>query len=96
MIVLHPKNPARADVPTPRALVRNDGTFRVNTYEAGDGAPPGDYIATIAWYKLVGQRGDVQAGPNVLPHKYSNPKSSPWVIRVAEQPTRLSPVQLRR
>jgi hypothetical protein len=95
MIVLHPKTP-RADVPTPRALVNNDGTFRVSTYEAGDGAPPGEYVATIAWYKLIGQRGDVQAGPNVLPPKYSSPKMSPWVIRVAEQPIRLAPVQLRR
>ena len=95
MIALHPKTP-RTDVPTPRALVDKDGTFRVSTYEAGDGAPPGEYVATIAWYKLVGQRGDVQAGPNVLPPKYNNPKTSPWVIRVADQSTRLPPVQLRR
>lgn len=96
MVVLHPKSGARTDVPTPRALVDKDGTFRVSTYDAGDGAPPGEYVTTIAWYKLVGQRGDVQAGPNVLPLKYSNPKTSPWVIRVAEQSTRLPPVQLRR
>jgi hypothetical protein len=96
MIVLHPKNGGSISAPAPRAHVEKDGSFRFTTYEAGDGAPPGEYIATIAWYKLVNQAGDVKAGPNVLPPKYSNPKNSPWQIRVAESPTRLSPMQLRR
>jgi hypothetical protein len=96
MIVLHPKNGGSNLAPAPRAQVEKDGSFRFTTYEAGDGAPPGEYIATIAWYKLVNQAGDVKAGPNVLPPKYSNPKNSPWQIRVAESGTRLSPVQIRR
>jgi hypothetical protein len=96
MIVLHAKSGPRSNVPTPRAQVAKDGTFRFTTYEAGDGAPPGEYIATIAWYKLVGQGNDVQAGPNVLPPKYNSPTTSKWEVRVAEQPTRLSPIQLWR
>jgi hypothetical protein len=96
MIVLHPKNGGATAAPAPRAQVEKDGSFRFTTYEVGDGAPPGEYVATIAWYKLVNQAGDVKAGPNVLPPKYSNPKNSPWQIRVAESATRLSPVQLRR
>ena len=94
--MLHAKSGPRTNVPAPRAQVAKDGTFRFSTYEAGDGDPPGDYIATIAWYKLVGQGGDVQAGPNVLPPKYSNLKTSKWEIRVAEQPTSLPTIQLRR
>lgn len=96
MIVLHPKNGSSTAAPAPRAQVEKDGTFRFTTYDGGDGAPPGEYIATIAWYRLVNQGGDVKAGPNVLPPKYSNPKTSPWQISVAESPTRLSPVQIRR
>jgi hypothetical protein len=96
MIVLHPKSGGRSGVPSPRAQVAKDGTFRFTTYDADDGAPPGEYVATIAWYKLVGQGGDVKAGPNVLPPRFSNPKTSQWLIRVADQPTRLSSVQLRR
>lgn len=96
MIVLHPKNGGSSSAPTPRAQVEKDGSFRITTYDSGDGAPPGEYVATIAWYKLVNQGGDVKAGPNVLPPKYSSPKTSPWQISVAESPTRLSPVQLRR
>jgi hypothetical protein len=96
LIVLHPKTGQRIDVPTPRAHVERDGTFRITTYEAGDGAPPGDYVATVTWYKLVGQGSDVQAGPNVLPPKYSNAKSSKWEIRVAKVATRLPLMNLRR
>ena len=96
MIVLHPKIATPAGSPTPRAQVAKDGTFRFTTYDANDGAPPGEYVATIAWYRLVGKGSDVQAGPNVLPPKYSHPKTSKWEVRVAENPTRLPPVQLRR
>jgi hypothetical protein len=96
MIVLHPKNGGSASAPTPRAQVEKDGSFRFTTYDGGDGAPPGEYVATIAWYKLVNQSGDVKAGPNVLPPKYSNPTTSPWKVSVAQSATRLSPVQLKR
>jgi hypothetical protein len=96
MIVLHPKSGAASGVPTPRAQVEKDGSFRFTTYDAGDGAPPGDYVATIAWYKLVGKSGDSQAGPNVLPPKFANVKTSKWEIRVADQPAQLAPVHLRR
>ena len=96
MIVLHAKNGGSLAAPTPRAQVGKDGSFRFTTYDADDGAPPGEYVATIAWYKLVNQGGDVKAGPNVLPSKYSNPRTSKWEIRIAESPTRLPPVQLRR
>jgi hypothetical protein len=96
MIVLHPKGGASTGVPAPRAQVEKDGSFRFTTYKAGDGAPPGEYVATIAWYKLVGAPGDLKAGPNVLPPKYSNVKTSTWEVRVADQPAQLAPVHLRR
>jgi hypothetical protein len=96
MIVLHRKDKAPSNVPAPRAQVEKDGTFRFTTYDAGDGVPPGDYVATIAWYKLASQGRDVQPGPNVLPPRYSNPATSKWDVRVAESPTRLPAATLRR
>ncbi len=95
-IVLHPKLPGASQAPAPRAQVEKDGSFRFSTYDAADGVPAGEYVATIAWYKLVGKGNDLQPGPNVLPAKYSNPKTSKWVIRVADQPIRLPHQQLRR
>jgi len=96
MIVLHPKHGASADLPTPRASVVKDGSFRFTTYDAGDGVPAGDYVATVAWYKLTRNGNEVQAGPNVLPPRYSNAMTSKWQIRVADAPVRLPDVKLRR
>jgi hypothetical protein len=96
MVVLHPKAGTPTGAPAPRAYVERDGSFRITTYEGGDGAPPGDYVATITWYKLVGQGGDVQPGPNVLPPKYSSAKSSQWEVRVSDVPTRLPRMTLKR
>jgi hypothetical protein len=95
-IVLHRKDKAPSAVPAPRAQVEKDGTFRFTTYDANDGVPPGEYVATIAWYKLTGQGRDVQPGPNVLPSRYSNPATSKWEVHVAEGPLRLPPTTLRR
>jgi hypothetical protein len=49
MISFHPLND-----PGPRALraqatVNRDGTFRMTTYDTGDGAPAGEYAVTVYW-----------------------------------------------
>lgn len=57
---------ARAD-----AIVEADGTFRLSTYSAFDGAPEGDYVATVVWRKPF-QAINGKEGPNLLPAKYAN------------------------
>jgi hypothetical protein len=96
LIVLHPKSGETSAVPKPRAQVEADGTFRFSTYDSGDGVPPGDYVATITWYRLTKDAGEVKAGPNVLPPKFANPKTSPWEVRVAESGATLPPQKIRR
>jgi hypothetical protein len=44
----------------------------------------------------VGSGEDVRVGPNLLPPKYGNPKTSDLHIRVAEGSNQLQPIQLRR
>jgi hypothetical protein len=83
MLVLHPKAPADS-VPAPRAQVDKDGNVNVSTYDGGDGAPAGEYVVTVQWYKLVKNGSDVVAGPNVVPRKYGTPESSDLVVQVAE------------
>lgn len=83
VVTLHPTAPAEG-VPSPRAQVGRDGSLRVSTYDGGDGAPAGEYIVTVKWFKLVGAGNDVVAGPNVIPPKYSAPASSGLVVQVAE------------
>src|SRR4029079_1452975 len=35
----------------PTGEVKSDGTFSVSSYDADDGAPEGEYVATIQWNK---------------------------------------------
>ena len=37
----------------PSATVKADGTFDVGLYGNGDGAPAGDYVVTVQWFKVV-------------------------------------------
>jgi hypothetical protein len=93
-ISLHPKN-ATEGVLNPRAMVAQDGSFTVSTYDGNDGAPEGDYIVTVQWYKPVKQGNDLVGGPNVLPAKYASPRTSDVVVHIAQGENRLKPIQLR-
>jgi hypothetical protein len=37
------------DAVRPSAVVDEHGAYRLTTYRAGDGAPPGDYAITVIW-----------------------------------------------
>jgi hypothetical protein len=93
-VSLHPQNAAEG-VPNPRATVAKDGSFTVSTFEGNDGAPEGDYVVTVQWYKPVRQGPDLVGGPNVLPPKYSSATSSDIKIHIAAGENRLKPIQLR-
>lgn len=93
-VSLHPKS-ATEGVPNPRATVEKDGSFTVSTYNGNDGAPEGEYIVTVQWYKPVKQGNDLVGGPNVLPAKYASPQTSDVKIRVAAGENRLQPIQIR-
>jgi hypothetical protein len=83
VITLHPKAP-HEKAPLPRGEITKDGVLKVSTYNGGDGAPAGEYTVTVQWYKLVKNGADVVAGPNVVPAKYGQARSSNLVVKVAE------------
>lgn len=92
-IVLHALNPSEEGSVAPIGTVSSDGSFEISAYEKGDGAPPGDYVATIQWYKFVPEDGG--PGPNVIPKEYSSPKTSPIKVTVsADGPTNLEPIAI--
>jgi hypothetical protein len=93
-VSLHPKS-ATDGVPTPRATVAKDGTFTVTTYDGNDGAPEGDYVVTVQWYRPVRVGNDVVGGPNVLPTKYASAQTSDVIISVASGDNQVRPIQLR-
>lgn len=93
-VSLSPTNPTEG-VPAPRATVGPDGSFAVTTYNGNDGAPEGEYVLTVQWYRPIRQDNELVGGPNVLPAKYASAKTSDLRITVAAGENQLQPIQLR-
>ena len=94
-VVLHPKGSADAkSTPRPHAQAAADGSFTLTSYESNDGAPAGDYTLTVEYRALVKHGGDVTAGPNVLPPKYSRAETSPVAVQIAAGRNILPEVQI--
>jgi hypothetical protein len=96
LVVLYPAKGGAEAEPRPSGRVKPDGTFSLTTYDAGDGAPAGEYTATIQWNKLIKQGQDYKAGPNIVPRKYAARDSSPWKIRVTEASNDLAPLDIKK
>src|SRR6185369_2161059 len=52
-VVLHSTSDSLPPTVVPTATVQPDGSFQLSVYRPGDGAPAGDYVATIQWFKVV-------------------------------------------
>jgi hypothetical protein len=52
-VVFHPVDKGNSIPLYPVANTRPDGSFRLMTYTAGDGAPAGEYIVTVVWVNEV-------------------------------------------
>lgn len=72
----------------PRGKVAKDGTFRLSTYGAFDGAPAGDYEVAVVWGS-DGAEDDPRRAP------YMNPKTSGLRAEVKEGPNELPPFHLK-
>ena len=94
-VVLHPVIKDAERVFSATGKVQDDGTFKIGVNVAGDGAPPGEYVATVQWFKVVQTDGGAGPGPNVIPATYSDPAQSPLKVVVKDSPTELEPFQLR-
>jgi hypothetical protein len=94
LVVFHPLGAEDNDAVRPRSQVGPDGTFTLTTYEAGDGAPAGQYRVTVELWLSTGN-GD--EGPTSrLPARYANPATSGLTATVNAGPTELQPFQLKR
>lgn len=75
----------------PAARVLENGSFVVSTYATGDGAPLGEYKASIIWPQFPG-RDD--PGEDRMKGKYSNPQSTPITVNVRIGEATLEPINL--
>lgn len=48
-VAFHPAGDADPTAPRPTGHTGPDGTFRLTTYTANDGAPAGEYVVTVVW-----------------------------------------------
>ena len=99
-VALYPKPgkaPATSQSVVPRGQVQPDGTFALSSYTTSDGAPPGEYVATIEWHKTVkNSSGEPILGPNLLPPQYSKPQTTPLkTIQIAEGKNELPEIVLK-
>lgn len=94
-LILHRQGDPLTDVPAPSARVNADGTFATTTFASEDGAPAGEYVATVEWRKQVQVRGDWSYGPNLLPAAYADPGKSPLKFTIAEGENVLPPIEIR-
>jgi hypothetical protein len=92
---LHPVDKADPKAPRPFGVVQKDGTFQLSTYERNDGAPAGQYRASVFWRKLEAH-GDSE-GDSLLPGRYQNPETAELpIIDIKEGPNVIPPLQLQR
>jgi hypothetical protein len=99
-IVLHRVDKQKSKLPAnmfPRGKAEPDGTFALATFDRADGAPDGEFIATVF---LVEEKlepdGERSFGPNLLPAVYSRPESSPFKVTITSATKELEPLKLTR
>jgi hypothetical protein len=97
-IVLHPVNRSEIGLPgnvEPHARTDVDGFFALETYAGEDGAPDGNYVATVIQMdEMTDSDGEKSFGPNKLPALYSKPETSPFRVTISDELDELEPFEL--
>ena len=94
LLVLHPVDPA-VQAEHPYGNIQPDGSFALSTYQGCDGAPAGDYVATVEW-RVPRHAGDEGPWPNGLPERYAKAATSGLRVHIAQGANELPPIFLQR
>jgi N-methylhydantoinase B/oxoprolinase/acetone carboxylase alpha subunit len=92
MVVFHPLD-KKDDRAVPRGKVDKDGTFKLSTYDADDGAPVGKYKVTIDWRKGATLDDD---GVSLVHARYTRPASTPIEVEITPETTELKPFEITK
>ncbi len=77
----------------PSAMVNADGSFEIQTYPHGAGAPAGEYAVLITWFPPRDENPNANA-KNKLPIKYGDPSNPVLKATVKEGENKLDPFKL--
>lgn len=96
-VLLHPQGHALPAGVAAAATVQDDGSFQPRIYGDEPGVPPGNYVVTLQWFKIVEGEGGAGRGPNVLPREYARSETSPLKVTVKDDgPTAIGPIEIRK
>ena len=95
-ITLYDVDRKDATIPFPSGEVQPDGTFRLTSYQAGDGAPASTYKVTVIWREPMpeGVNPEMYSPADRLGGRYSDPERSTLEVTVTKGDNVLEPFQL--
>lgn len=85
VVTLNPDGKLKKGVAA-RGVVEADGSFRLTTYKAYDGAAVGEYLVTLSWRERL---RDGKIGASLLPDRYSKVEQSPLRATISSGPNAL-------
>jgi len=95
-VTLFPTGSNFPETVRPSATTSAGGSFALGTYETADGAPAGDYKASVVWFKVIDSGGSMVRGANVLPGRYANPETSGLKVVINASESTLPPIELKK
>ena len=98
VVTLHPVGDTSPTAIHPVGHVDDSGKFTLTSYREADGAPEGDYAATVTWFRAtrISSHGDDYVSKNYLPQRYAQAETAQLHVRVSRAgPNNLEPFQLR-
>ncbi|MCC9599532.1 hypothetical protein LOC67_03090 [Stieleria sp. JC731] len=72
----------------PWAIVKEDGSYTLSTYESEDGAPVGNYAITLRWPPDVTQ----PSFEDQLGGKYTTARATQWSVEIKEGENSIDPI----
>jgi hypothetical protein len=94
-IALQPVGEGKENLPHPVGIVGEDGSFRLTSFDAADGAPAGEYAVTVTQYLAAGKRGSDETTPvNYLPARYAKAETSRLRVTIQPGTNELPPFRL--
>ena len=93
VVVFHPADSKRTDLPSPRGVLDQDGSFELSTYIARDGAPAGRYKVTVS-LELIPQGGERDDSYIASPSQFADFDSTELMTDIPRGGGELPPLML--
>lgn len=74
----------------PWGIVDETGVYQLRTYAKGDGAPEGEFRATVVWR----EDPSVQGSPDQLGGAFEDPTQSQWTFTIDPEQQELPPIEI--